>query len=50
MRDLTGFISANIHRSVDGTRVVNYAQWRTKEDFEAAKKDAEAAKHVDHGR
>ena len=46
MRDLPGFISANIHKSFDGTHVVNYAQWRTKEDFEAAKKDPEAGKHM----
>jgi predicted RNase H-like HicB family nuclease len=26
VRDLPGWISANIHRSLDGTRVVNYAQ------------------------
>lgn len=29
-----GFISANLHKSFDGTRVVNYAQWKTKEDQE----------------
>lgn len=46
MRELPGFISANIHKSLDGSRVVNYAQWRTKEDFEAAKKDPEAGKHM----
>src|SRR5919108_3281894 len=27
-----GFISANLHKGFDGTRVVNYAQWKTKED------------------
>jgi hypothetical protein len=27
MRKLTGFPSANIRRSLDGKRVVNYAQW-----------------------
>ena len=27
-------IGAALHRSTDGTRVVNYAQWRSKEDFE----------------
>jgi len=26
VRDLPGWISASIHRSLDGTRVVNYAQ------------------------
>jgi heme-degrading monooxygenase HmoA len=35
IRHLPGFISANIHKSHDGTRVVNYAQWRSREDFEA---------------
>ena len=35
MKHLSGFISTNIHQSLDGTRVVNYAQWRSQEDFEA---------------
>ena len=35
MRHLPGFVSANIHASLDGTRVTNYAQWRRKDDFEA---------------
>jgi antibiotic biosynthesis monooxygenase len=30
-----GFISANIHASLDKTRVVNYAQWARVEDFDA---------------
>ena len=34
MRHQPGFISANLHISLDKTRVVNYAQWRSKEDFE----------------
>jgi heme-degrading monooxygenase HmoA len=28
-------IGSALHRSTDGTRVVNYAQWRSKEDFES---------------
>ena len=32
MQHIDGFISANIHLSTDGTRVVNYAQWRSAED------------------
>lgn len=32
---LPGFISAAIHKSFDGTRVVNYTQWRSPEDFDA---------------
>lgn len=35
MRDRPGFVSAAIHVSLDGTRVVNYAQWSSNEDFQA---------------
>jgi quinol monooxygenase YgiN len=31
----SGLISANFHRSLDGTRVINYGQWRSQADFEA---------------
>ena len=31
---LLGIISAALHRSKDGTRVVNYAQWRNAENWE----------------
>jgi heme-degrading monooxygenase HmoA len=30
-----GIISAALHRSKDGTRVVNYAQWRSAENWES---------------
>lgn len=46
MCTLPGFISANIHRSSDGTRVVNYAQWASREDFEAIRRDPRAAGHM----
>lgn len=46
MRHLPGFISASIHRGDDGAHVVNYAQWRTHEDFNAARKDPEAGVHM----
>lgn len=29
-----GFISVSVHSSFDGKRVVNYAQWASKADFE----------------
>jgi antibiotic biosynthesis monooxygenase (ABM) superfamily enzyme len=35
LRHLPGFVSANVHRSFDGTKVVNYAQWQTREAFQA---------------
>ena len=31
----SGFISANFHLSKDGTRIVNYAQWKSVEDLQA---------------
>jgi quinol monooxygenase YgiN len=46
MNRLPGFVSANIHRSLDGTRVVNYAQWRRVEDFEAMLRDPAAQEHM----
>jgi heme-degrading monooxygenase HmoA len=46
MRKQPGFVSANIHKSLDGTRVANYAQWRSKEAFEAMLRDRAAAEHM----
>lgn len=46
MNRLPGYVSANIHRSLDGTRVVNYAQWRRVEDFEAMLHDPAAQEHM----
>ena len=30
-----GFVSSSIHKSIDGVRVMNYAQWKTPEDYQA---------------
>ena len=46
MRHLPGFVSANIHRSVDGKRGVNYAQWESKAAFEAVLKNPRAIPHM----
>ena len=46
MKKLPGFISASIHRSLDGTRVVNYAQWRSKTDFDAMRQNPAAQPHM----
>ena len=46
IRHRPGFISANIHASLDGTRVVNYAQWRSADDFTAMLGDPAAAPHL----
>lgn len=34
-----GFLSSTLHRSLDGTKVTMYAQWRSVEDYEAMRRD-----------
>lgn len=46
MKRMPGFISASIHKSYDGTKVVNYAQWKSRQDFEAMTKNPEAIPHM----
>jgi heme-degrading monooxygenase HmoA len=41
-----GFISATIHKSLDGARVANYVRWRSREEFEAAVENPHAAAHA----
>jgi heme-degrading monooxygenase HmoA len=44
--DLPGFRSANIHASLDGVRVVNYAQWASEEGFTAMLKRDDVQAHM----
>jgi quinol monooxygenase YgiN len=46
IRHLPGFVSASIHRSLDGARVTNYAQWRSIADFEAMLRAPLAQPHL----
>ena len=46
MKNMPGFISASIHKSFDGHKVINYAQWRSREDFEAMTKHPDAIPHM----
>jgi quinol monooxygenase YgiN len=34
IRHVPGFVAAALHRSLDGTKVTMYAQWRTPEDYD----------------
>lgn len=43
IRHRRGYVSTNIHRSVDGYLVVDYTQWRSREEFEAMVRDPEVA-------
>ncbi|GAA4951858.1 antibiotic biosynthesis monooxygenase [Streptomonospora halophila] len=47
MRHVPGFVSANIHISGDGERVVNYAQWESAESFQRMLQDPVAKEHMD---
>jgi heme-degrading monooxygenase HmoA len=46
MKKQKGFISANIQRSLDGTAVVNYAQWKSKDAFEKMLNNPQAQIHM----
>jgi quinol monooxygenase YgiN len=39
VRHAAGFISARLHRSLDGTKVTMYAEWRSAADYEAMRAD-----------
>jgi heme-degrading monooxygenase HmoA len=43
---MPGFVSANIHASADGERVVNYAQWTSEEAMRAMLADPVAQPHL----
>ena len=39
VRQAAGFVSARLHRSLDGTKVTMYAEWRSAADYEAMRAD-----------
>lgn len=43
---MPGFISANLHVSLDHKRVVNYVQWRDRHAFEAAMQAPQFQAHM----
>lgn len=46
IQHVPGFISANLHVSLDGAKVVNYAQWRSKEDFDRMRSSESFKEHT----
>jgi quinol monooxygenase YgiN len=46
VRHAKGFISASLHRSLDGTRVAMYAQWRGVEDYQAMRNNPTASPYI----
>ena len=46
VRYVAGFVSASLHRSLDGTKVAMYAQWRSVEDYQAMWNDPAASPYL----
>src|ERR1700734_4608 len=47
MQFVPGFVSANIHVSTDGTRVINYAQWQSTQAYQAVFEDPSVRAHME---
>jgi quinol monooxygenase YgiN len=47
VRKMPGFISSSLHRSIDGTKVTMYAQWRSLEDYQKMRSNNEAAPYLE---
>jgi quinol monooxygenase YgiN len=39
VRRAPGFISASLHRGIEGTKVTMYSQWRSIDDYEAMRRN-----------
>jgi len=47
VRHAPGFISATLHRSLDGTKVTMYAQWRSRQAYQAMRQDPVVRSHFE---
>ena len=47
VRKMPGFISSSLHRSIDGTKVTMYAQWRNLEDYQKMRNNNDAAPYLE---
>lgn len=43
---ITGFVSASLHRSIDGTKVTMYAQWKSIEDYQNMRNNPTASPYL----
>src|SRR5216684_2672037 len=46
VRHAPGFVSASLHRSLDGTKVTMYAQWRSVADYQAMRENPTAMPYL----
>ncbi len=44
---ITGFISSSLHKSLDGTKVTMYAQWRSIEDYQNMRNNPTASPYLE---
>jgi quinol monooxygenase YgiN len=47
VRKIPGFISASLHRSLDGSKVTMYAQWRSVEDYQKMRSNPTASPYLE---
>ncbi len=47
VRHVAGFESASLHRSLDGSRVTMYAQWRSIEEYNAMRQNGAASPYLE---
>jgi quinol monooxygenase YgiN len=47
VKNITGFISASLHKSIDGTKVTMYAQWRSVEDYQNMRNNPTASPYLE---
>ena len=47
VRYVKGFVSASLHRSLDGTKVAMYAQWRSVEDYQTMRRNPTASPYLE---
>jgi len=43
VRRIKGFVSSSLHRSIDGTKVTMYAQWKSIEDYQNMRANSTAS-------
>ncbi|WP_449397572.1 antibiotic biosynthesis monooxygenase family protein [Chryseobacterium wanjuense] len=47
IRKIKGFISSSLHRSIDGTKVTMYAQWKSMEDYQNMRNNTTASPYLE---
>ena len=46
VKNITGFISSSLHRSIDSTKVTMYAQWKSMEDYQKMRNNSTASPYL----